>query len=198
MKPFTRFPWTFSDYGSAPGENIKSEFMDIYNGRLYMPEAGNHRVNIFDLDGTFIAHFGDGGNVTPDSAVGLLNNPEAAKISSDEKIYVSDLKNDRVQVYDLDGKFLFTWGKTGSGPGEFKAPAGLAIDKNDNIYIAEIGNNRVQVFDKKGNFLTMWGSKGAGNGQFGNTHGIFVEKDTGWVYVADTANNRIQVFKPVS
>ncbi len=189
---------TFSDYGSEPGENIKSEFMDIYNGRLYMPEAGNHRVNIFDLDGNFIALFGDGGNVEPDSAEGLLNNPEAAKISSDEKIYVSDLKNDRVQVFDLDGKFLFGWGKTGSGPGEFKAPAGLAIDKDDNIYIAEIGNNRVQVFDKDGNFLTMWGTKGAGDGQFGNTHGIFVDKATGWVYVADTANNRIQVFKPVS
>ncbi len=79
---------TFSDYGSEPGENIKSEFMDIYNGRLYMPEAGNHRVNIFDLDGNFVALFGDGGNVEPDSAEGLLNNPEAAKISSDEKVYL--------------------------------------------------------------------------------------------------------------
>ena len=188
---------TFSDYGSEPGENIKSEFMDIYKGRLYMPEAGNHRVNIFDLDGNFIALFGDGGNTGPDDAEGLLNNPEAAKVSSEGKIYVSDLKNDRVQVFDLNGKFLFGWGKTGSGQGEFKAPAGLAIDKNDNIYIAEIGNNRVQVFDKKGNFITMWGTKGAGDGQFGNAHGIFVDKDSGWVYVADTANNRIQVFKPV-
>ncbi len=98
----------------------------------------------------------------------------------------------------MASSFLFGWGKTGSGPGEFKAPAGLAIDKNDNIYIAEIGNDRVQVFDKNGNFITMWGTKGAGDGQFGNTHGIFVDKNTGWVYVADTANNRIQVFKPVS
>ncbi len=124
---------TFSDYGDAPGENIKSEFMDIYEGRLYMPEAGNHRVNVFDLDGNFIALFGDGGNTGPDSDEGLLNNPEAAKVNSEGKVYVSDLKNDRVQVFDTDGNFLFGWGETGSGPGEFKAPAGLAIDKDDNV-----------------------------------------------------------------
>ena len=189
---------TFSDYGDAPGENIKSEFMDIHDGLLYMPEAGNHRVNVFDLEGNFIALFGEGGNTEPDSAEGLLNNPEAAKVNGEGRVYVSDLKNDRVQVFDLDGNFLFGWGKTGSGPGEFIAPAGLAIDKDDNVYIAEIGNNRVQVFDKTGKFLTMWGTKGTGNGQFGNAHGIFIDRATGWVYVADTANNRIQVFKPAS
>ena len=190
---------TFSDYGDAPGENIKSEFMDIRDGKLYMPEAGNHRINVFDLDGNFLYLFGDGGNTAPDSAEGLLNNPEAAKISADgTKVYVSDLKNDRVQVFDTDGNFLFGWGQTGSGPGQFKAPAGLALDSNDNVYIAEIGNNRVQVFDKDGNFLTQWGSEGSGNGQFGNAHGIYVDYETGWVYVADTANNRVQVFKPAS
>ena len=135
---------TFSEYGSAPGQNIKSEFTDVRFGRYYMPEAGNHRI--------------------------------------------SD--------WDLNGKFLFTWGKKGSGPGEFKAPAGIAIDKDDNIYVSEIGNNRVQVFDKTGKFLTMWGKKGSGTGEFGNLHGIYCDKSTGWIYVADTANNRIQVFKP--
>jgi DNA-binding beta-propeller fold protein YncE len=35
---------TFSNYGDGPGENIKSEFMDIHDGRLYMAEAGNHPV----------------------------------------------------------------------------------------------------------------------------------------------------------
>ncbi len=109
---------------------------------------------------------------------------------------MADLKNDRVQVFDKDGNFLFLWGRTGSGPGEFKAPSGLAIDKHDNVYLCEIGNDRVQVFDKAGNFLTMWGQKGAGDGEFGNLHGIIVDHETGWVYVADTANDRIQVFKP--
>jgi DNA-binding beta-propeller fold protein YncE len=183
---------TFSEYGSEKGQNIKSEFMEIHDGKLYMPEAGNHRVDVFDLNGKFLFDFGGMG-----TEPGKMNNPEAAKFSSEGKLYVSDLKNDRVQVFDKDGKFLMTWGKTGTGPGEFKTPAGLAIDKDDNVYITEIGNDRVQVFDKEGKFLTMWGKKGAGNGEFGNLHGIIVDKPTGLVYVADTANNRIQVFRAV-
>lgn len=161
-----------------------------------MPDAGNHRINVFDLDGNFLFMFGDGGDVEPDSAVGLLNNPESAKFSSEGKMYVADLKNDRIQVFDPDGNFLMTWGSTGNGDGQFLTPAGIAIDKDDNIYVTEIGNNRVQVFDKNGTFITKWGKEGSGNGEFGNLHGIFVDRATGWVYVADTANNRIQVFKP--
>ena len=125
-----------------------------------------------------------------------MNNPESAKFSSEGKMYVADLKNDRVQVFDADGKFLFKWGSTGKGDGQFKTPAGIAIDKADNIYVTEIGNNRVQVFDKTGKFLTKFGKKGSGSGEFGNLHGIYCDKETGWIYVADTANNRIQVFKP--
>jgi DNA-binding beta-propeller fold protein YncE len=183
---------TFSKYGTEPGENIKSEFTDIYDGHYYMPEAGNHRVNVFDLQGNFKFLFGGLG-----AEEGKMNNPESAKFSSEGKCYVADLKNDRIQVFDKQGKFLKAWGKTGTGPGEFKAPAGISLDKENNVYVSEIGNDRVQVFDKEGKFITTWGKKGAGNGEFGNLHGIIVDKETGWVYVADTANNRIQVFKPV-
>jgi len=182
---------TFSEYGSAKGQNIKSEFMDIRDGKLYMPEAGNHRVDVFDLNGKFLFDFGGLG-----TEPGKMNNPESAKFNSEGKIYLADLKNDRVQIFDKDGKFLKLWGKTGSANGEFKAPAGIAIDAQDRVYVTEIGNDRVQVFDKEGQFLTAFGSKGAGNGEFGNLHGIACDKATGWLYVADTANNRIQVFKP--
>lgn len=182
---------TFSEYGEGPGANSRSEFMDIYNGLLYMAEAGNHRVDVFDTEGKFRFLFGGFG-----TEPGKMNVPEAAKVSSEGNVYVSDLKNDRIQVFSKDGKFIRTWGKTGSAPGEFKAPSGLAIDQNNTIYVCEIGNNRIQVFDKEGNFITIWGKAGTGIGEFGNLHGIIVDKESGWVYAADTENNRIQVFKP--
>ena len=109
---------TFSEYGTAPGQNIKSEFMDIRDGKLFMPEAGNHRVNVFDLNGKFLYLFGGLG-----TEPGKMNNPEAARFASDGRLYVSDLKNDRMQVFSADGKLLFGWGKTGDDKGEFKAPA---------------------------------------------------------------------------
>ncbi|SFB14477.1 6-bladed beta-propeller protein [Poseidonocella pacifica] len=187
---------TFSEYGSEAGQNFKSEFTDIRDGKYYMPEAGNHRVNVFDLDGNFLYMFGDGGNIEPDAAEGLLNNPESAKFNSEGTLYVADLKNDRVQVYDADGNFIFGFGSTGSGDGELVSPAGIGFDADDNVYVSEIGNDRVSVFDKDGNFITAFGETGDGVMQFGNLHGLTVDASTGYIYVADTANNRVQVFKP--
>jgi DNA-binding beta-propeller fold protein YncE len=181
---------TFSEYGSNKGQNMKSEFMDIRDGRLYLPDAGNHRVNVFDLSGRSLFDFGGLG-----SEPGKFNTPEAAKFGRDGRLYVADLKNDRVQIFDADGNFLQTWGKSGSGPGEFKSPAGLGIDGVGNAYVTEIGNDRVQVFDKNGGFLAMWGRKGSGKGEFSNLHGIAIDNETGLIYVADTGNNRVQVFR---
>lgn len=189
------FKWisTFSEYGSEKGQTMKTEFMDIRDGHLFVPEAGNHRVSVFDLSGRFVFDFGG-----PGSDPGQMKGPESAKFSSEGKLYLADLLNNRIQVFDAKGTLLAAWGKAGSAAGELRSPAGIAFDKDDNVYVTEIGNDRVQVFDKAGRFLTMWGTKGAEKGQFGNLHGIIVDKASGWVYVADTANNRIQVFKPAN
>jgi DNA-binding beta-propeller fold protein YncE len=188
---------TFSEYGSEPGQNFKSEFTDIRDGKYYMPEVGNHRVNVFDLDGNFLFTFADGGDIEPGSAPGEVNNPESAKFNSEGLLYVADLKNDRIQVFDADGTFKFAFGSTGSAAGQLKAPAGIGFDKHDNVYVSEIGNDRVQVFTKDGAHITMFGHTGDDEMGFGNLHGLTVDAETGWVYVADTANNRVQVFQPI-
>jgi len=184
---------TFSEYGTEPGQNYKSEFTDIRDGKYYMPEVGSHRVNIFDLDGNFLSLFGGEG-----TADGKMNNPESSKFNSEGKLYVADLKNDRVQVFDADGNFLFKFGTSGFDAGQLKSPAGIGFDKHDNVYVSEMGNDRVQVFTKDGTHITMFGQAGAGEMEFGNLHGLIVDAETGWVYVADTANNRVQVFKPTA
>jgi len=181
---------TFSGYGSEPGQTIKSEFMDIHEGRLYVPEAGNHRISVFDLDGTFLFAFGEHG-----TGDGQIDNPESAKFNSAGALYVADLKNDRVVVYDAEGTVQFIFGETGSEPGQLSRPAGISFDAADNVYVTEIGNDRVSVFTSDGTFLTSWGSKGEAEGQFGNLHGIILNPETGRIYVADTANNRVQVFR---
>ena len=193
IKKYSRtYQWllTFSEYGSEPGQNMKSEFMDIRGDRLYLPDAGNHRVNVFDLSGNFVSIFGRLG-----TGPGEFNVPEAAKFGPDGNLYVTDLRNDRVQVFNGQGRFLRSWGRTGAGQGEFKSPSGLAIDRNGNVYVAEIGNDRIQVFDKAGGFVAAFGKGGSGPGEFRNLHGLIVDSDTGLLYVADTGNHRVQVLK---
>ena len=56
----------------------------------------------------------------------------------------------RISQFSKDGKFIKTWGKLGSGPGEFKTPHALAFDSRGRLFVADRGNNRVQVFEPDG------------------------------------------------
>jgi hypothetical protein len=105
-----------------------------------------------------------------------------------DRVYVADYGNHRIQKFTNDGKFMLKWGSKGIGDGEFNGPAGLSIDRNDNIYVTDKNNNRIQVFTADGTFLTNFGSHGNGTGQFNLPEGIGVDMKTGLVYVADTGN----------
>ena len=83
---------------------------------------------------------------------GQFRLPDYMALSPDgQSLYISDRWNDRVQVFDLDGHFKFTFGSSGSGPGQFGEPKQIAFDRQGNVLVADRLNNRVQVFDPKGN-----------------------------------------------
>jgi sugar lactone lactonase YvrE len=90
-------------------------------------------------------------------------------------------------------RFERTWGRQGTGTGDFYLPYGMTADSAGNIYIADTYNNRVQVFDASGTYRGSWGQKGIGQGSFVLPYDIAADKH-GHVYVADTYNFRIQKF----
>ncbi len=178
---------TYSGPGSDEGMTLESEFMTIYQGRLFIAEAGNHRISVFNVQGDFEFSFG-----TPGALEGQLSRPEAVKQDTQGRLVVSDFGNDRIQIFDTQGKFLDGFGTRGSEPGEFRKPTGIAIDANNNIYVADSGNNRIQVFSSNGVFLYQLGSSGSLHGQFENLHGLIIIDNH--LFVGDTGNHRIQKF----
>lgn len=108
-------------------------------------------------------------------------------------IFVSDAGNNRVQVFDSDGDYMFQFGGFGSDAGKFNTPAGIAVDFNFRIYVVDRENNRLQKFDVRGNPLIQFGSFGSSAGLFSNPRGIAVDS-WGRVLVADSSNNRIERF----
>lgn len=52
----------------------------------------------------------------------------------------------RVSVFTPEGRFVTSFGRTGSRPGEFKGPCGIAIDDSGMVYVSDSENNRIQVF----------------------------------------------------
>ena len=77
-----------------------------------------------------------------------------------------------------DGKFIKTWGKKGSAPGEFDIPHAIAMDSRGRLFVGDRNNNRIQIFDQDGKFIDQWT-------QFSRPSGIFIDKND-VIYVADS------------
>ena len=148
----------------------------------------------------FVAQWGG-----PGDGPGQFNAPEGVTVGPENRLYVADTNNHRVQVFSPEGEFLFAWGsycdlETGEGcnspggEGQFNTPEGILYNALSGIvYVADSGNHRVQAFSPDGEFLFSWGSAGSAEGQFLNPVGLASDAD-GNVYVVDVVNHRVQVF----
>lgn len=108
-------------------------------------------------------------------------------------IIVADRSNNRIQVFDGNGKFLYKFGSQGTGPGQFDRPAGVAVNPQGNIVVADKDNHRIQVFKVDGAFIHTFGEKGTMNGQFNYPWDVACNS-MGHIVVSDTRNHRIQLF----
>ncbi|HTS01082.1 MAG TPA: NHL repeat-containing protein, partial [Thermoanaerobaculia bacterium] len=100
---------------------------------------------------------------------------------------VADFGNERIQALNPDLSPLFSVGRLGSLPGEFRDPCGVAVDRTGALYVADTWNGRVQVLDATGAFRNEFSS------DFFGPRGIAVD-EAGTVFVADTGNSRIVRF----
>lgn len=80
----------------------------------------------------------------------LFHRVRALAVDSEKNIYVVDMGNYRVQMFDLNGRYLRTIGRKGQGPGEFSGPVGIAFDSQHNLYVKEY--RRIQKFNRQGKF----------------------------------------------
>jgi len=145
------------------------------------------RVQRFaDRGKQLLACFGRAGN-----GPGEFNRPEGLCVDAQDRFYVADSCNHRVQVFGSDGQFLRAYGKAGQGKGELSYPYDICVDAAGRQYICEFGNSRIQVFDANGQPLEIIGGPGAAPGQFSNPWGVALDS-AGNLYVADSQNHRVQ------
>ena len=145
--------------------------------------AKGHQVFKFSPEGRVLLTLGKAG-VTGDGS-DTFNQPSDILVAPSGEIFVADghgaNSNARIVKFSKDGTFIKTWGKKGSGPGEFDTPHSLAIDSRGRLFVADRGNSRIQIFDQGGKWLAEWK-------QFGRPSGLFIDKRD-ILYAADTQSD---------
>jgi sugar lactone lactonase YvrE len=92
-------------------------------------ENSNARIVKFSKDGTFIKTWGKRG-----SAPGEFDTPHGLAFDSRGRLFVADRGNNRIQIFDQEGKFLEEWK-------QFSRPSGVYIDAKDVLYVADSESN---------------------------------------------------------
>jgi sugar lactone lactonase YvrE len=116
-------------------------------GNLYVADARNNRIVVFDPNGTRIRTFGPGDIAVP-SGIAIDQTFDGATCVVG-KIYVSDEYSHNIVEFAGNGEKLRTIGGPGQGPMQFGGPEHLALDKepgspNLTLWVAEAGNMRAQ------------------------------------------------------
>ena len=129
---------------------------------------------------------------------GQLRAPNTVTVDRDENIYVVDTGNQRVQVFDKEGKFIRNVNGTaeGSGSSVFVNPRGIGVDSRGIIYVVSNLTHYVFGFDKEepGKSLFSYGGNGESQTQFALPNGLYVDEND-YVYITDTMNQRIAVYR---
>lgn len=145
-------------------------------------DGKGYQVFKFSPDGKLLMTLGKAGVASAEP--GLFDEPTDVAIAPNGDIFVTEghsggtVGNQRVSKFSKDGKFIKSWGKLGSGPGDFNNPHTIALDSRGRVFVGDRSNNRIQIFDQDGKYLDTWT-------QFGRPSGIFIAKDD-TMYVADS------------
>jgi hypothetical protein len=117
----------------------------LQDGRIVVADTHYHRVVFFTPDGIVDGMFGTQGREP-----GQFVFPVAVAQDSSGFLYVGEYgAHQRVQKFDVSGRFVLQFGSHGTGPGQFQRPSGLALH-NSEVYVVDAFNDRIQVFSEGG------------------------------------------------
>ena len=154
VKPFHAKPvLCFGEGGSGNGMfNNPLGVAVTDKDEILVADCLNHRVQVFDSNGTFLRSFGHKGE-----KAGEFNRPFGIAINKDRKIFVADQDNHRVQIFSWEGRHLGSFGGQGSLDSQLSNPWGLSLDTTGNVIVADTGNKLIKMFTPDGRFVMKIG-----------------------------------------
>ncbi|MFO1022653.1 MAG: peptidyl-alpha-hydroxyglycine alpha-amidating lyase family protein [Planctomycetales bacterium] len=162
------------------------------SGEIYVSDGyGNARIHKFSPDGKLLLSWGEVG-----AAPGQFKIPHGIALDAQDRVYVADRENSRIQVFSPEGKFL-------SEMRDIARPCQVAFDPAGNLFVAELGykagmwpgtvpptpdatGGRVSIYSPGGELLSRWGGgeNPTATGDFFAPHDLCIDRQ-GAIYLAE-------------
>ena len=158
LKPFQVKPvLSFGKQGSGDGMFKFPYGVAVSDGdEIVVADCNNHRVQVFDSNGTFLRSFGHKGEND-----GEFNYPIGIAVNKGSQIFVADRYNHRIQILSWEGRHLGSFGGQGSLDSQLTYPWGLSLDSTGNVIVADTGNKLIKIFTPDGRFVMKIGGQGS-------------------------------------
>ena len=143
--------------------NHPTDIAQAPNGDYYVSDGyGNSRVHCFSSDGTYRFSWG-----RPGDGPGEFTTPHAVWVDSAERVLVADRENNRVQLFDLQGRFLESWS-------DFYHPMDIYADRDGNVFVTD-QIPRLSMLSPDGTLIgrcrpVLFGPHGVGGDAAGNLY----------------------------
>jgi len=132
-----KFLLAFGGFERGEGKFQRPAGMVWRNGKLFVADAMNNRVQVFSDRGEFLRVLGRPGKPL------VFHYPYDITMDAAGALYVIEYGAGRLAKVSQDGELLARFGTTGRGEREFQTPWGVAIDSKRRVRIADTGNRRI-------------------------------------------------------
>jgi DNA-binding beta-propeller fold protein YncE len=173
------------------------------SGEIYVSDGyGQSRVHKYSQDGKLLHSWGTKGD-----GPGQFHTPHGVWVDRDNRVYVADLLNNRIQIFNYGGKYIDQWT-------DLLAPTTLFIDPENTVYVPELSilcndykpgpptiRPRISILNTDGRPLARWPLYLSGEGK-SDEPGRFIAPHCVWcnsygdLYVGECfEGQRIQRFR---
>ena len=155
LKPFQVKPvLSFGKKGSGDGMFMYPVGVAVSDrDEIVVADQGNHRLQVFDSNGTFLRSVGHLG-----TNAGEFRYPYGIAINKDRNIFVADDNNRGIHIFSLEGRHLGSFG------GLFRQlffPRVLSLDSTGNVILADSHDKLIKIFTPDGRFVMKIGEQGS-------------------------------------
>lgn len=135
--------------GPINGFDRPVDIIRLENEKLLVSESAGDRLSLFSAGGRFEKYIGTKGR-----GLGQMIGPQYLAQDGYGNIFVTDFGNCRVDVFDVNGEPLFSFGQENARFPGLQGPTGIAVD-GERIFVADSVSGSIYEFDRFGNYVDI-------------------------------------------